>query len=97
MRDASALWGKDSYETEHALRENLEDAKIKVACIGQAGERLVRISSIMNDLGRAAGRCGVGAVMGSKNLKAIAVRGTKMIVFPAAKEDQLKSFQEDIV
>ena len=96
LRDASALWGKDSYETEHALRENPEDAKIKVACIGQAGERLVRISSIMNDLGRAAGRCGVGAVMGSKNLKAIAVRGTKMMVFPAAKEAQLKEYLRKI-
>ncbi len=94
LRDAGHLWGKDTYETEHSLREL--DPKVKVASIGQAGERQVRISSIMNDLGRAAGRCGVGAVMGSKKLKAIAVRGTRANVVPAAREDQLREYLRKI-
>ncbi len=92
LRDASRIWGMDTYETEDALRQELQDPKTRVACIGQAGERLSRISAIMNDKGRAAGRCGVGAVMGSKNLKAVAVRGTKMIVYPVAKEAMLKDY-----
>ena len=96
LRDASGLWGKDAFETEGLIRKELLDEKIRVACIGQAGERLVSISSIMNDLGRAAGRCGVGAVMGSKNLKAVAVRGTAMNPFPAAKEAQLKEYLRKI-
>lgn len=96
LKDASHLWGKDTYETELALRRELNDEKVRVACIGQAGERLSKISSIMNDLGRAAGRCGVGAVMGSKNLKAVAVRGTKMVVFPAAREAQLREYLRKI-
>jgi aldehyde:ferredoxin oxidoreductase len=96
LKDAGHLWGKDTYETELALRRDLNDEKVKVASIGQAGERLSRISSIMNDLGRAAGRCGVGAVMGSKNLKAVAVRGTKMNVFPAARGVQLGEYLRKI-
>ena len=96
LRDAAALWGRDTYETEAVLRKGLQDEKVKVSCIGQAGERLARISSIMNDMGRAAGRCGVGAVMGSKNLKAVAVRGTKLNVFPVAREAQLKEYLRKI-
>lgn len=92
LRDASRIWGRDTYDTEDALRQELQDPKIKVASIGQAGEKLSRISAIMNDKGRAAGRCGVGAVMGSKNLKAVAVRGTKMSVYPVAKEAMLKDY-----
>jgi aldehyde:ferredoxin oxidoreductase len=76
IRDAGHLWGKSSTETERAvIKETHPDAK--VACIGPAGENLVRMACVMSDMGRAAGRSGVGAVMGSKNLKAIAVRGTK--------------------
>lgn len=76
IRDAQHLWGKKTNETEIALiNETTPDAK--VACIGPAGERLVRFACIINDMGRAAGRSGVGAVMGSKNLKAVVVRGTK--------------------
>lgn len=76
LRDASHLWGKDVPTTTEALyAETSEDAK--VACIGPAGEKLVLFASIMNEMQRAAGRTGVGAVMGSKNLKAIVVRGTK--------------------
>lgn len=75
VADASHLWGKSTHETEDLiLREFHADAK--VACIGPAGEKLVRFACIVNDKHRAAGRSGVGAVMGSKNLKAVAVRGT---------------------
>ena len=77
LRDASHLWGSSTTETEKILREELGDRKVKVACIGPAGENLVRFAAIINDSTRAAGRCGLGAVMGAKRLKAIAVRGTK--------------------
>ena len=76
LRDASALWGRGVSETEDQLREETGLPHLRVACIGPAGEKLVRFACIMNDKHRAAGRSGVGAVMGSKNLKAIAVRGT---------------------
>jgi len=79
IKDASHLWGKNVYETTDRITEELGDKKIKVACIGQAGENLVKFSAVMNDKYRAAGRTGVGAVMGSKALKAIAVRGTKKV------------------
>ena len=76
FRSAEALWGKDTYETQDIIRVET-DENAKIACIGPAGENLVRLACIINDDGRAAGRSGVGAVMGSKNLKAVAVRGTK--------------------
>ena len=77
LRDASGLWGKTVWQTEEALKKGLQDPLARVSSIGRAGENLVLYASIVNDLHRAAGRSGVGAVMGSKNLKAIAVRGTK--------------------
>jgi aldehyde:ferredoxin oxidoreductase len=77
LRDASKLWGKGTHATTDTIRKELDDDRVKVACIGQAGENLVRIAAIINDKHRAAARGGVGAVMGSKHLKAIAVRGTK--------------------
>ena len=74
LRDAADLWGKDCYETEEALRSKWgKDAR--VACIGPSGEKVCLIASIMNDHGRAAGRSGLGAVMGSKKLKAVVVKG----------------------
>ena len=76
LRDADDLWGKTVWETEETLRAELGVPDTIIASIGPAGENLVRFACIMNDLHRAAGRSGVGAVMGSKNLKAIAVRGT---------------------
>lgn len=76
LRDAAPWWGKTVGETEDGLRRELGIPGLRVACIGPAGEKLVRFACIMNDKHRAAGRSGVGAVMGSKNLKAIAVRGT---------------------
>jgi aldehyde:ferredoxin oxidoreductase len=75
LRDASHLWGKITGEAERAIRQELGDEKIEVAQIGPAGEKLVRFACIMNMSNRAHGRTGLGAVMGSKNLKAIAVRG----------------------
>ncbi|MEE9610537.1 MAG: aldehyde ferredoxin oxidoreductase family protein [Desulfatiglandales bacterium] len=77
IRDAEALWGKDAFETEDIIREMLGDKRIRIAAIGPAGENLVRLASIENDKGHIAGRGGFGAVMGSKNLKAIAVRGKR--------------------
>ena len=79
IEDASDLWGKDVYETTDLLLEKFGDKRARVACIGPAGEKLVRFAAIMNDKDRAAGRTGVGAVMGSKNLKAIVVRGSKRV------------------
>ena len=76
IRDASDLWGKNTHETTDILMERIGDSKAKVACIGPAGEKLSLIACIINDKHRAAGRTGVGAVMGSKNLKAVVVRGT---------------------
>jgi len=77
IRDASHLWGKDTYEIDPLLKKETHE-KAVVSAIGQAGENLVSLAAIMTDGkdGRAAGRCGMGAVMGSKNLKAIVVYGT---------------------
>ncbi len=79
IKDASKLWGKDVHQTTDILMDEIGDKKAKVACIGPAGENLSRIASIMNDKNRAAGRSGVGAVMGSKNLKAVVAKGTNII------------------
>ena len=75
IRNASHIWGKDVPATSDAIRAETDD-DAKIACIGPAGENRVLFACIMNDLHRAAGRSGVGAVMGSKNLKAVAVVGT---------------------
>lgn len=77
IEDASDLWGKGFYETRDTLREKVESKRARIAGIGQAGESMVKYASVMNDHGRAAGRTGMGAVMGSKNLKAIVVEGSK--------------------
>jgi aldehyde:ferredoxin oxidoreductase len=77
LRDASKLWGKTCWETEETIKANHQDAQLRVCSIGRAGENQVLFSCVINDLHRAAGRSGVGAVMGSKNLKAVAIRGTK--------------------
>jgi len=95
LKDASAIWGKDSYETQKILIEDSGKKRARVACIGQAGEKLAPISCIMNDEGRAAGRGGVGAVMGSKNVKAILVSGSKKV--EVAADDFLKPMVKEIV
>jgi aldehyde:ferredoxin oxidoreductase len=79
VRDASALWGKDTYETQDLVRAEVGQSHARVCVIGPAGEKQVLYASIMCDHGRLAGRTGMGAVMGSKNLKAVAVHGTKPI------------------
>ncbi len=77
LRDATHLWGKDVHETMHAIQVELGQPKVQVLCIGPAGENLVQAASIEHGSGTGASRAGVGAVMGDKNLKAIAVCGTK--------------------
>lgn len=86
IEDASDLWGKDTHTTTDMLLEKFGDKRAKVACIGPAGEKLVKFAAIINEKDRAAGRTGVGAVMGSKNLKAIVVRGTKRVQVASPEE-----------
>jgi aldehyde:ferredoxin oxidoreductase len=93
LLDASHLWGKSTGETEDTIKEELGDYYIRVASIGLAGEKLSRIACIINDKTRAAGRTGMGAVMGSKNLKAIAVRGTRDIA--PAKLDEFMEYVKE--
>jgi aldehyde:ferredoxin oxidoreductase len=96
LLDAAHLMGKSPSETEDAIKDELGDFYVRVASIGLAGEKLSRIACIINEKTRAAGRTGLGAVMGSKNLKAIAVRGTRDIV-PAKPDefmDMVKEFHE---
>jgi len=76
LRDASELWGKTTWETERLIREREKDDGVRVLAIGPAGENQVRSACIMSDRAKAAGGSGVGAVMGSKNLKAVAARGS---------------------
>jgi len=76
LRDASHLWGTTVWHTEETIKKAHQDPQIRVASIGRAGENGVLYACIVNDLHRAAGRSGVGTVMGSKNLKAVAIRGT---------------------
>ncbi len=77
LRSADHLWGKTTSETEERIHRELGDPMIKIASIGPAGENLARCASVMFEICHAAGRTGMGAVMGSKNLKAVAVRGNK--------------------
>lgn len=76
IKGAEHLWGLETWPTEVALKKEIGDERIRVAQIGPAGENGVRYAAVMHDLNRAAGRNGLGALMGSKNLKAVAVRGT---------------------
>ena len=89
--DATDLWGLDVYSTTDLLEERFKN--VRVAAIGPAGENLVNVASIMNDRHRAAARGGIGAVMGSKNLKAIAVRGS--IPIQIADPDTLKQYRNN--
>lgn len=95
LKDAEHLWGKDTAETSDAIQHELGDSKVRVACIGPSGEKLSLISSIVVDKWRIAGRMGVGGVMGSKRLKAIAVRGTKKV--PVANSASLASLRKDFL
>ena len=97
LRDAADLWGKDTFETQEILRQELR-GKVRVACIGPSGESLSLLASVINDDGRAAARCGVGAVMGAKKLKAIAVLGTGKaeIANPSQLNRLRKAFVRDL-
>lgn len=87
IRDASHLWGKTVFETDKTIRvDDIGDLEVKTLIIGPAGENLVRFACPIANLYRAPGRCGMGAVMGSKNLKAIVVRGSKSIKVAKPKE-----------
>ncbi len=93
IRDAAHLWGKDSYETQTILKQEIGGRGLSISCIGLGGERLVRFAGIMNDAGRAAGRTGMGALMGSKNLKAVAVDGSQQA--PVAEADRLRELARE--
>jgi len=95
IRDASEVWGQDTHTTTEKLMKET-DSNAKVACIGPAGERQVLLAAIINDKHRAAGRGGLGAVMGSKNLKAVVVRGTSRV--DAADEEEFSEiFDESLM
>jgi len=94
LRDASHLWGKNTLETETMLKEEIGDDRVKTCSIGPAGENQVLLSCIMNDLDRTAARGGNGAVMGSKNLKAISVRGNRRV--EVADPEGLKELSADL-
>jgi len=101
LHDAREVWGSDIYLTQLRLRDALGEPRARVACIGVAGEHRVKLAGIANDHGRFAGRTGMGAVMGSKNLKAIAARGTRRVPlyapgkFKAITDRVLALFKED--
>ncbi|TFF86825.1 MAG: aldehyde ferredoxin oxidoreductase [Promethearchaeota archaeon] len=78
FQNATSIWGSNTKDTINKIKRDVEDDKIRVACIGKSGENSIKYAAIINDDGRAAGRCGIGAIMGSKNLKAIAVKATKI-------------------
>ncbi len=84
--EATHLWGKETWETQSLIKQELGDESIRVACIGPAGENLVRFSCIITGLKNAAGRTGLGALMGSKFLKAVAVRGATPLKLAHPKE-----------
>lgn len=94
LKDASHLWGKLTHATEDAIRAELKDDAIRVACIGPAGEKLSRFACIQSDYHREFGRGGAGAVMGAKNLKAIAVRGTGSV--EVADPEALEALTEKV-
>jgi aldehyde:ferredoxin oxidoreductase len=97
LRDASSLWGLDSYETNDWLQRELkgEGGLVRTMQIGRAGENQVSLANIVNEMGSVAGRCGLGAVMGSKNLKAVAVRGGKKMEY--AHPERAKEIRKVVV
>jgi aldehyde:ferredoxin oxidoreductase len=95
LHDASSIWGSDSYRTQEMVRQALDDQKVRVACIGAGGENRVKMAAVMNDHGRTAGRTGMGAVMGSKKLKAVGVRGQAKV--PLADSEGIRTLARDIL
>jgi len=92
LKDAGKLWGKDSFETQDILRAE-HGKELEVACIGPSGEKMCLVAAVMNNKGRAAGRSGLGAVMGSKKLKAIALKGN--IKVPVADAEKSKAMRKN--
>ena len=86
LRDASGVWGKTTGDTDSLMKKELKDRDVRVLCIGPAGENLVRFAKVFTNITRAGGKGGMGAVMGSKNLKGIAVRGTGTVRIARPKE-----------
>ncbi len=95
FKDADHLWGLDTVETQKVIRQELGDQRVQVACIGLAGENRVRFAGVRTGLKSTAARTGLGAVMGSKNLKAVAVRGTKDL--PIENAQDLLSYYKDLI
>jgi aldehyde:ferredoxin oxidoreductase len=99
--DARHLWGLDTWQTDAAIKEERGERTAQIACIGQAGERMVSMAAIICNLARAAARCGPGAVMGSKNLKAVAVRGDRGLsiyqpeAFREAVQEAVEAIKQD--
>jgi aldehyde:ferredoxin oxidoreductase len=91
LKDAANLWGKDSFETQDILRE-AHGKDLEVACLGPSGEKVSLISAVMNNKGRAAARSGLGAVMGSKKLKAIALKGSMKV--PVDDSEKAKAMRK---
>ena len=102
FRDATRVWGTLTFDCQQIIKDELHDQNVRVCCIGPAGERLCRIAGIINER-RAVGRKGLGAVMGSKNLKAIAIRGTEPVHIASEEKYKksraflLKAFKESPV
>jgi aldehyde:ferredoxin oxidoreductase len=102
IHDAAQLWGQDTYQAQESIRQLLDEPKARITCIGEAGEHLVKMAAVINDHGRAAGRTGMGAVMGSKNLKAIAFRGSGKVplsdpeTFQEAVTEILGTLKDDL-
>ncbi len=102
FRDASHCWGTRTFDCQQIIKDELRDQNVRVCCIGPAGERLSKIAAMINER-RAVGRKGLGAVMGSKNLKAIAIRGTESVPIASrekynkARSALLKAFKESPV
>ncbi|MYC29577.1 MAG: aldehyde ferredoxin oxidoreductase family protein [Chloroflexi bacterium] len=94
FEDASTLAGLTATDKELTVKERLGDRRYRVACIGPAGEAQVKFASISNDGGRQAGRCGLGAVMGSKNVLAVALRGYQAV--EVAEPESVRAFGKDL-
>jgi len=99
IRDAGELWGQDAWATQSRLQEELGEARAKILAIGPGGENGVRYACIMTERGHAAGRTGMGAVMGSKNLKAIAVRKTSEVLkdFRSLKDETIRALVKQYI
>lgn len=95
VRDASHLWGRTTGDVEAAIKQELDDSRVRICQIGPAGEKQIRFACIANDLSHFAGRTGLGAVMGAKKLRAVAVRGSDQL--PVADKKALKALSRDMI